>query len=133
MLDNAQDLADKTIALMMDIKRWKDGLEEALSFAEGSHTFDDVVEKIITGQVHFYSYPDCCLIMQVVTYPQFKNYHCFLACGNQDALDNARDDMLRMAQQLGCKNLSISGRVGWVRRLKSRGWKHVFATLYLEV
>ena len=135
MLDSEQDtdLATKTILLMQDILRWKPGIEEALSYSNGSHTFDDVVRKIVVGEVHFYSYEGCFTIMQVIQYPQYRTYHCFLAAGNQDALDNARDDMLRAAKRLECRYLSISGRHGWVRRLVTRGWKHVYSTMYLEV
>lgn len=134
-LDSVQepDLATKTILLMNDLLRWKDGIEEALSYSNGSHTFDDVVRKVVTGEVHFYSYDECFTIMQVIIYPQYKTYHCFLAAGNQEALDNVRDDMLEVARTLGCRYLSISGRHGWVKRLQSRGWKHVYSTMYLEV
>lgn len=134
MLDNSDlSLAEKTILLMQEILAWREGIEQALTYGRGSYTFDDMIAKVITGEFHFYNYPECCLFMQVVTYPQFKNYHCFLATGTQEALDAAGEDMERMARQLGCKHLSISGRPGWERRLKARGWTHVLSTMYLEV
>lgn len=134
MFDNQDtSLAEKTIGLLNEVMRWRDGIEAALSYAEGSHTFDDVVRKILTNEAHFFSYDDCFLIMQLVHYPQYKNYHCFLAGGNQAALDNARDQMIANAKALQCRYLSISGRHGWVKRLVSRNWKHVFSTMYLEL
>jgi hypothetical protein len=126
-------LAEKTIALLEDIMRWRDGIDAALSYAQGSHTFDDVVKKILTGEVHFFSYAECFTIMQVINYPQYRTYHCFLAGGNQAALDAVRDEMLSNAKALNCRFLSISGRHGWVKRLTSRNWKHVYSTMYLEV
>jgi hypothetical protein len=126
------NLAQKTAILMHDILEWQEGIETALTYGESSHTFDDVVGKILRGELHFYKFDGCCLIMQLVVFPQFKNYHCFVAAGDQESLDNARDYVLAMARQYGCKHLSISGRVGWERRLKARGWKHVLSTLYLE-
>lgn len=128
-----QSLAEKTIELLNEIMRWRDGIEAALAYANGSHSFDDVVKKILTGEVHFFSYPECFTIMQIIIYPQHKNYHCFLAGGNQQALDAVRDEMLANAKALNCKHLSISGRHGWVRRLSTRGWKHVYSTMYLEI
>ena len=133
--DNGMDtpsLAKRVSLLMQDVLKWQDGIEAALQYGEASHTFDDMVAKLLRGELHFYAYDRCCLLMQVVTFPQFKNYHCFVAAGEQDALDAARDDMLIAARGYGCKHLSISGRVGWERRLKSRGWKHVLSTMYLE-
>lgn len=128
-------LAEKTKLLMDDLLKWQDSIEAALQYSEGSHTFDDVVAKVIRGEVHFYTYPGCFLIMQVINYPQFKNYHCFLAGGSQEALDAVRDDMLSAAKAIGCRHLSISGRHGWVKRLQSQGrqWRHVFSTMYLDV
>lgn len=127
------NLAQKTMMLMRDILEWEEGLTIALEHGQGSHTFDDLVARILRGELHFYNYPECCLVMQIVQYPQFKNYHCFAAAGNQEALDNAGEDMQRMARQFGCKHLSISGRPGWVRRLKERGWFQASATMYLEL
>jgi hypothetical protein len=127
------DLATKMKLLMDDLLHWKEGIEDALSYADGSYVFDDVVAKVIKGEVHFYTYPECFVIMQQVIYPQHKNYHCFLAAGNQEALDGVLQDMLGAAEALGCKNLTITGRHGWVKRLRSRGWKHTFSTLSLPV
>lgn len=126
-------IAEKTVMLMQDILKWRDGIEDALKHGEGSHTFDDVVARVLRGELLFFNYPECCLFMQVIQYPQFKNFHCFVAVGNQDALDAAGWDMAKLANEYGCKHLSISGRVGWERRLKARGWKHVLSTMYLEV
>lgn len=133
MPDHPENLASKTILLMQDILHWKYHIDGALSYAQGSATFDDIVAKIVNGQCHFYSYNDCFLVMQVVEYPQYKVYHCYLAGGKQEALDDALFDMLSVAQTLGCRHLSLTGRHGWVRRLSTRGWKHVYSTMYLEV
>lgn len=134
MFDNsAPSLAEKTIMLMTDILKWRDGLEAALHHGGDSHTFDDVVARIIAGELHFYDFVDCCIIMQLVHFPRFKNYHCFAASGTQEALDEARKHMFEMGKHLGCKHISISGRPGWERRLKSRGWKHASTTMYMEI
>jgi hypothetical protein len=85
------------------------------------------------GELHFYTFEGCCLFMQEIHYPQFKNYHCFVAVGDQESLDKAGVHMAAMAKEYGCKHLSISGRVGWERRLRTRGWKHVLSTMYLEL
>jgi hypothetical protein len=134
MFDNsAPSLAEKTIMLMTDILRWRDGLEAALQHGGNSHTFDDVVARIIAGDLHFYDFGECCIIMQLVHFPRFKNYHCFAAAGTQESLDNSEKYMIEMGRNLGCKHVSISGRPGWERRLKPRGWKHMLSTMYKEI
>lgn len=134
MFDNsAPSLAEKTIMLMTDILKWRDGLEAALQHGGNSHTFDDLVARIITGDLHFYELGECRIVMQLVVYPRFKNYHCFAAAGTQEALDAAQAHMLEMGKHLGCKHISVGGRVGWERRLKARGWKHGSTTMYMEI
>lgn len=134
MFDHSNlSLAEKTVLLMQDILKWRSGIEKALAHGEGSHTFDDVVARVMRGELHFFTFDGCCLFMQVVQYPQFKNYHCFVAVGDQESLDAAGVHMQNLAREYGCKYLSISGRVGWERRLRTRGWVHVLSTLYKEV
>lgn len=139
MLDNAPNatptlsLAEKTLQLMEDILSVREGIEAALAYANGSHTFDDVVMKIITGECHFYKLAGCFLIMQVIVYPQYKTYHCFLASGSQEALDETWEGVKTTAKHMGCKLVTITGRPGWERRLKQRGWKHMYSTLGMEV
>lgn len=126
-------LAERTRKLMEDLLEVRDGIEAALAHAYGSHTFDDVVMKIITGDCHFYKLDGCFLIMQVITYPRYKTYHCFLASGNQGALDQTWEGVKKTAAHLGCKYVTITGRRGWERRLQSRGWKHMYSTMGMEV
>jgi hypothetical protein len=134
MFDNSElSLAEKTVMLMTDILKWRDGIETALHHGANSHTFDDVVARILAGELQFYDFGDCCVIMQLVFFPQFKNYHCFAAAGTQEALDAVQEHMLNMSKHLGCKHLTISGRAGWERRLKARGWKQASVTMYMEV
>ena len=48
-------LAEKTALLMGEILHWREGIEDALQYGEHSHTFDDLVGKVLTGQSHFYN------------------------------------------------------------------------------
>ncbi len=126
-------LAEKTMLLMQDILSVREGIEAALAHAYDSYSFDDVVFKILSGECHFYKEDECFTIMQVITYPQYKTYHCFLASGTQEALDDIWEKMQVIAKALNCTYVTITGRPGWARRLKSRGWVHRYVTMAKEV
>lgn len=127
------DLATKTIGLLNQLLRWKPEIEEALGHAKHSHHFDHVVAKVLSGQLHYYDFGKCMFLMQVIEYPNFKNYHCFIGCGDMQAMKDHYEDMRDIAKKLGCAYLSVTGRLGWPREMKKHGWEHVFSTMYSEV
>lgn len=130
---NTGNLAGDVIALMRDLLRWQEHIEKAVQDLDGMYTFNDIVASILRQERHFYDYGDCCVIMQFEQYPNYSVYHCFIACGKFEAILAAEKDMNEIAKQLGCKYLSISGRVGWPRKLKPHGWKHKLSVLHKEV
>jgi len=127
------NLAGDVIALMNDLLGWQEHIESAMRRIGNPYTFNDVVASILRQQRQFYEFDGCCIIMEVQQYPQYKTYHCFLACGSTTAILRAEPQIMAVAKELGCKGMTISGRVGWPRRLKNTGWKHIMSTLYKEV
>ena len=127
------NLAGDVIGLMQRLLHWQPEIEDAMRRVNYMYTFNDVVESILRQQRIFYEFDDCMIIMQIDPFPQWKAFHCFLACGTTEAILAAEPKMHEIAKVLDCKYLSISGRVGWPRRLKSEGWKHLISTLYKEV
>ena len=123
-----------TSSLTEMLLRYKDGIEAALKYSGYSHSFDDIVGAVVLGRAHFYPLSDDSFaIMEVKTYPQYKEYHCFLAGGNLDDLVAAQDMIGENGIALGCSDLSIMGRRGFARALKRHGWKetHVRMTRHL--
>lgn len=133
-----EDLANKVKALMDRLLFWKTHIDNAMSRIDNMYSFDDVVKSILLGQRAFYEYDNCFVIMQLETYPGYKTYHCFLAGGSTDAFIKAEPEIMAMAKSLGCKYITITGRVGWPRMLKRKehlttGWKHKLSVLHKEV
>ena len=62
-----------------------------------------------------------------------KVFHVFLGGGDMDQLTDMHSSVIAFAKQLGCKELTMSGRVGWSRALKKHGWEHAHTTLYKEI
>jgi len=126
------NLAGNVIELMRDMLLWQPQIEEAMRHIDNQYSFDDIVASVLRGERHFYQFPGCCVIMQFEKYPAYSIYHCFVACGEMQAIKDAEPEINKIAKELGCKYMSISGRIGWPRALKNDGWKHVLSILYKE-
>ena len=126
-------LASSVIDLMHDMVKWQDLIEDAMRRVNYMYSFDDVVASVLRQQRQFFDFGDCCVIMEMQQFPQWSAYHCFLACGSTQAILRAEPKITALAKELGCDYISLSGRVGWPRRLKEHGWKHLLSTMYKEV
>jgi hypothetical protein len=115
------------------LRRWQDVIEQSLTYTTGTHTFDDVCSMVLTGRLQFYDFDDCFAIMELVTYPQSKDYHCFLAGGSIDGLLQCQDDIIAVAKNAGCSTVSLTGRKGWERAFKNAGWRSHSTSLFKRI
>lgn len=125
--------AEKVITLMRAMLKYKLDIEAALNYSNNSHSFDNIVDMVVTGTVHFYELKNSYILMEIQTFPNHKVYHVFLAGGEKEELLDVHPWMLENAKTLGCKFVSICGRLGWVKELKQHGWTYQYAILSKEV
>ena len=110
--------------LTEQVLHYKDAINAALRFSRQSHSFDNVVQAILNGKLHFYPLTDTSFaLMEVQEYPRKKVYHCFLAGGDLEHLTQAQDMIASNGAKLGCSELSIMGRRGFGRALVPHGWQ----------
>lgn len=125
-LDTAQAKID-------GLRHWKEKIEVALDHGANTHTFDDVCTMVMENRLALFLYPEAFSLMEIVHYPQFSVFHCFIAGGEMQAVLDIEKELMPVAKSLGCAYLSFSGREGWVRVHKANGWTPVCTTLYKEV
>lgn len=128
-----ESLTDKVRATLDNLDKFRVDIENSLMYANESHTFDDVVGMVLTGQLNFIPLQRSLLLTEVHTYPRHKNLHTFIAAGDLEELMSYQPKLLELARALDCKHLSLTGRRGWERPLKELGWKLQYITLYKEV
>lgn len=126
-------VADKVKRDMEGLLHYKDVIEESLAFNDHSHTFDHVCLMILGGRLELHLFDRCCIIMEVQQFPLYKTYHCFIACGDKEAIFELQDEFIQKARDRGCKYITLSGRQGWMREWGKRGWRHACTTMKLEV
>ncbi len=108
-------------------------LEAALERANGTHTIDDVVMAIAKGTMQFWPAPRGCAVTEIIEYPKKKVLHIFLAGGELDQIvdmDSSASDFARMN---GCTAMTIAGRKGWARVLKTKGYEEAYTVLAKEL
>jgi len=108
-------------------------IEDALKYAKGTHTIDDIWHGIVTGDFQFWPGDRSAVVTEIQIYPQKKVMHIFLAGGEMDELLEMEKSVRAYAKTIGCNSMSISGRRGWVRIFERDGWQEVCTTIAKEL
>jgi hypothetical protein len=125
--------AEVVINLLNDLLKFRLDIENALAYSNNSHTFDNIVDMVVTGTAHFYPLENAFMLMEVQTFPQHKVYNVFLAGGDLQEILATQKWVNDNAYALGCKYATMSGRNGWSKVLKDEGWDFKFVVMYKTV
>lgn len=119
--------------LLRVLKKFRLDIEDALCYSYDSHSFNDVVEMLLSGEAHMHELPNSVIIAEVQQTPNHKVYNIFIAAGNLHEVLEAQNMLIEISKELGCKFMSFSGRLGWAKVLKNKGWSAQLITAYHEV
>jgi hypothetical protein len=108
-------------------------IEDALAYAGGTHTFDDIVDGIVTGRMQLWPAPRGCAVTEIVIYPKKKVLHVFLAGGEMDQLFDMIDGAAKWGRAQGCTSMTLAGRLGWQRAMKPLGWDAKMIVMEKEI
>lgn len=132
-LGDKPDLADSIIRALQAMQKHRLDIETALCYGDNSHTFDDVVLRLVRGELDIFEFENSLIIAEVCDAPQHRTFHLYIGCGDLNEILSKEDFMLREARIRGCKYISIAGRRGWEKPLKDMGWRHTLSILSKEV
>ena len=121
------------MSLNEELSRCGPWIEAALSYSGGTHLYEDIVEGIVTGRMQFWPAERGCAVTEIIIFPRKKVFHIFLAGGEKDQIVEMDDSAVEFARAAGCTGMTIAGRKGWSRVLKSKGWTEAFTTLSKEI
>jgi hypothetical protein len=112
-------------------RRW---IEDALEYAGGTHTFNDIAAAVLSDRFQIWPSNNAVVVTEIVVYPQLKDLHYFLAGGNLDELKAMRPIIEAWGKEVGCTRVSLAGRKGWERTfLKDEGYKPNWFVLSKEL
>jgi hypothetical protein len=124
---------EKVAHLISNLYADRDMIAAALSYSNGTHTFDDVAMMILKGQLIYWHLDNSCIVGELQNYPQKKNLHFFLSAGNLNEITAMQEQMVDTAKALGCVSMSITGRPGWKKPLGDLGWFVSSTTMSFDV
>lgn len=108
-------------------------LDSALEFAGGTHFFEDVVDAVSDGRMHFWPAESSCVVTEVVCYPRARTIHIFLAAGDLAQIKDMDETFQQFGRALDAKFITLSGRKGWTKALDSVGYKLSHVSMYKEI
>lgn len=127
-------LANQLIEVLNQIEERRPQIEAALYYADGTHTYDDIVSMVLTGRL-FWSALDkkSFTLAEILEYPRQRHYHIFLAGGDLDVIRAAQSALINAAILAGCTKLTLGGRRGWIKALHQLGWREQCTVVALDL
>jgi hypothetical protein len=115
-------------------QRCRPWIEAALDYCHGTHTIEDVEAGLVAGQYTFWPGLRSAIITEVWQYPRQRFLHIPYAGGELDELRTMVKRLLYpYAFLMGCSRITLTGRRGWERALKTDGWQADMVCLGLPV
>lgn len=109
--------------LLNEIMRCRQWIEAALEYSHDTHDFKDIVDAILIGNMQLWSTENSCAVTEVITFPKKKMLHVFLAGGDMGEIRSLTKPAIEWAKGIGCSDMTLTGRKGWTKALKSDGWE----------
>ncbi len=127
------DPLDRLIEITTNLKRFRTEIEQALAYADNSHSFDRICERVISGDLLMYVLDNAVLLCEVSVAPNFKTFHVYLGGGDLEEMLAAQGMIEEDAILFDCKYVSMTGRIGWKPHFEKRGWKHTLSIYKKEL
>lgn len=108
--------------------------DKALALGGHTHTREDIAEGIKSGRFQYWGDDECCVVTEIIQYPQKRELNLFLAAGNLDRLlETYLPKVKEFARENGCYALVSVSRKGFLKRYPKYGFKPKFVTFELPI
>jgi hypothetical protein len=107
---------------MTDIQKRIAQVEEALAFMGHTHTLQDVLNMIATGELQSFAEGNTWALTHIIDFPQRKVLEIFLVIGDMDEAKILHNVVMAYAAAHGCTLIRTFGRAGWSRQARDHGW-----------
>ena len=104
-------------SLLAEWERCGGYIEDALEYAQFSHTLEDVLRVVLSGDAQFWPEAKAALVTEIIDYPQRRTLRFWLAGGDLETLRDLEVTAIEWSKKWGCSASEIVGRRGWVRAL----------------
>jgi hypothetical protein len=113
---------------------WEHWRGEIAKAADGAHHTIESIEALIQrGVLKVWMAPDCCLLVEIMDYPQARACQVMWAAGELDAIKAQSPAVEAWARSVGCSEMLVESRPAWKRALKDIGYEPWSLTVRKEL
>jgi hypothetical protein len=114
--------------------RCKPWIEAALVHSPGLETIEDVERAIERGTYQVWFGKECCAVTEIADYARVRALVVVHGGGDMaELLDELEPQMCAFAREQGCTLIMGTGRKGWERVTRSRGYRFGFITMVKQI
>ncbi len=128
-LTQARLMVDTASATLDTVEKYQREIRAALQRGVGTHTFEDVVKGLLSGDMRIHEAGEAFWIAALQTYPAVTIYHVFIAGGKLEDVKAAIPQMQDAAKAAGASKVTMTGRLGWKREFEPLGARSVQITM----
>jgi hypothetical protein len=88
-------------------------LLNALEYGNGTHSLEDVAMALNKDEMQLWPGINTAIVTEIITYPQKKSIHVFLAAGDMDEVIRILPFIEKHGKMEGCTLMTMTGRKGW--------------------
>lgn len=96
-------------------------IERALEIGLGTHTFDDLLKALASGEMQIFYNDDAVCVTEIKSAPRKRYLNIFLAAGKLEKLKELQPEIVKFGQDQGCDFIAGGGRLGW-QKVATPGW-----------
>lgn len=96
-----------------------------LAPALGDATEAELIEEIAAGRAQLWPGETAAMVTQCLDGPEGRFLHVWLAGGSLEGVMALKPGVEAWGRAMGCAEVTINGRSGWARILKSDGFRMV--------
>lgn len=108
-------------------------LQDALDRSGNEYTLEQVRARLDDGRTQFWPGRRSAAVTEIVQVGEKLVLNCWLAGGDLDELRDMIDAAEVFAARMGCDSVQVSGRKGWVRALRDKGYEPIAYTVEKEL
>lgn len=107
----------------------RDKVEELIGSAleyDPAYSVGDILNEVTECRAELWLGDRSIVVSNVVDKPNVRQFHIWIAAGDlTELMDLIYPRLEERARELGCGIMTISGRRGWIRKLKPHGFDEV--------
>lgn len=104
--------------LLLEWELCRDALLPAIEMTHGTHTEDDVIAGLLSGQFKLWRNESSALVTDITVFPRMKTINVFLAGGDLEKILPLQTDIENYGRKNGCQRATmLAVRDGWLKTI----------------